>query len=69
MILIWCSTFSFLANVGLKLTLRFLTISLSRVSSFNHISTLTLQRKLPNHKYSFSALFCTAVLLNGTRFT
>ena len=28
----------------------------------------SLQRKLPNHEYSFSALFYTAVILNGTRF-
>jgi len=55
-------------NVGLRLTLGFLTISPSRMSPFNHIGTLPLQR-LPNHEYSFSALFCTVVILNGTRFT
>ena len=56
-------------NVGLRLTLGFLTISPSMVSPFNHIGTVPLQWKLPNHEYSFSALFCTAVLFNGTRFT
>jgi len=45
LILICCSTFLFLANVGLRLTLGFLTISPSRVSPFNHIGTLPLQRK------------------------
>ena len=48
--------------MGLRLTLGFLTISPSRVSPFNHIGTLPLQRKLPNHEYSFSALFCPVVL-------
>jgi len=45
LILIWCSTFSILVNVGFRLTLGFLTFSPSRVSPFNHIGTLPLQRK------------------------
>jgi len=54
-ILIWCSTFSILVNVGLRLTLGFLTFSPSRVSPFNHIGTLPLQRK---HSQPRVLLFC-----------
>jgi len=60
LILIWCSTFSILVNVGLRLTLGFLTISPSRVSPFNHIGTLPLQRKHPQPRgLSIQGPYCT----------
>jgi len=62
--LIYCSTFSFILNVGLRLTLRYLTISPSSESPF-HIDTLSLERKqfqtwVP---YSQTILTCIAVYI------
>jgi len=48
--LICCSTFSFLPNVGLRLTLEYLTISPSSESPF-HIGTLPLERKHSQPEY------------------
>ena len=61
-ILIQGYTFSFLANVGLRLTLGFLTISLSRVSPSTTLVHSPSSGSIPNHEYSFIALFCTSVL-------
>jgi len=61
--LICCSTFSFLPNVGLRLTLEYLTISpLKWESLLHHIDTIPLERKhsQPRVHYSWS-LTCTAV--------
>jgi len=49
--LICSSTFSFLPNVGLRLTLEYLTISLSSVSLLYHIDTLPLERKHSQLEY------------------
>jgi len=68
--LIYCSTFSFLPNVGLRLTLEYLTIFPSSESPF-HIGTLTLERKQSQTVFITHdpSLVPPFTHLNGTRFS
>lgn len=47
---IWCSTFSYILNVRLRLIFGFLIISSSKVNSF-HIGTPSSNKNISNHEY------------------
>jgi len=66
--LICCSTFSFLPNVGLRLTLEYLTI-LPLDPTLHHIDTLPLERKHSQPEYITydPSLVPPFTHLNGTR--
>ena len=69
--LICCSTFSLLFNVGLTLTLEYLTISTSSESPFSTLVQYPLSGNIFKHEYlthKRSPLVLPFTHLNGTRF-